>query len=62
MAGIIHSLNDRVARSSFGRYFLLEGCGHPKERKGARFMTELRGGLTTSRQWFILDPLTSKQF
>ena len=47
MAGIIHNLNDRVARSSFGRYFLLEGSGHPKERRGARFTTELRGGLTT---------------
>ena len=47
MAEIIHNLNDRVARSSFGRYFLLEGSGHPKERRGARFTTELRGGLTT---------------
>jgi len=47
MAGVIHNLNDRVAHSAFGRYFLLEGSGHPKERKGARFTTELRGGLTT---------------
>jgi len=47
MAQTIHNLNDRVARSSFGRYFLLEGSGHPNERKGARFTTELRGGLTT---------------
>ena len=31
MAGTIHNLNDRVARLSFGRYFLLEGSGHPKE-------------------------------
>jgi hypothetical protein len=46
-AAIVHKLNDRVARSAFGRYFLLEGSGHPKERKGARFTTELRGGLTT---------------
>ena len=47
MAEIIHNLNGRVARSSFGRYFLLEGSGHPKERRGAQFTTELRGGLTT---------------
>ena len=46
MAGSIRKLNDRVARSAFGRYFLLEGSGHPKERKGARFTTEILGGLT----------------
>jgi AGZA family xanthine/uracil permease-like MFS transporter len=47
MTWSIRKLNDRVARSSFGRYFLLEGSGHPKERKGARLTTEIRGGLTT---------------
>ncbi|KAM6499724.1 hypothetical protein JOM56_005232, partial [Amanita muscaria] len=36
-----------VAASFMGRYFLLEGCGKPNERRGARFLTELRAGLTT---------------
>jgi AGZA family xanthine/uracil permease-like MFS transporter len=30
-----------------GRYFRLDGSGHPKERKGSFFWTELRGGLAT---------------
>lgn len=47
MAGFMNKLNDRAARSVFGRYFRLEGSGHPKARKGARFTTEIRGGLTT---------------
>jgi len=37
-------LNDRVARSVVGRWFRLEGCGHPLERKGSRFTTEMRAG------------------
>ncbi|KXN91313.1 hypothetical protein AN958_01287, partial [Leucoagaricus sp. SymC.cos] len=36
-----------VARSFVGRWFLLEGCGKPKERIGSRFTTEIRAGLTT---------------
>ncbi|KAF2196539.1 hypothetical protein GQ43DRAFT_476235 [Delitschia confertaspora ATCC 74209] len=40
-------LNDGVARSTFGRIFRLEGCGHPKEIKQTRFLTEVRAGLTT---------------
>lgn len=54
MAGFIHELNERVARSAFGRYFLLEGSGHPNARKGARFTTEIRGGLTTFSS--MVDP------
>ena len=37
----------RVAQSWFGRYFRLEGCGHPLERKGSRFSVELRAGCVT---------------
>jgi AGZA family xanthine/uracil permease-like MFS transporter len=40
----ISRVNDSVADSAFGRWFLLEGCGLPNERKGSRFMTELRAG------------------
>ncbi|KAK7057407.1 purine transporter [Favolaschia claudopus] len=40
-------LNAHIADSFVGRWFRLEGCGHPKERIGSRFTTELRAGLTT---------------
>ncbi|KAJ7245431.1 permease family-domain-containing protein [Mycena rebaudengoi] len=40
-------LNARVADSFAGRWFRLEGSGHPKERIGSRFTTELRAGVTT---------------
>lgn len=61
MAGFIHNLNGRIARSSFGLYFLLEGSGHPNERKGARFTTELRGGLTTfSSMVYPFRPLSPR--
>ncbi|KAL9097307.1 MAG: hypothetical protein Q9165_000734 [Trypethelium subeluteriae] len=41
------NLNDLVGKSTFGRIFRLEGCGHEKEIKKARFLTEIRAGLTT---------------
>ncbi|KAF1845284.1 purine transporter [Cucurbitaria berberidis CBS 394.84] len=47
MAGWIHNANAAVARSFAGRYFRLEGSGHPKERKGSHFFTEFRAGLAT---------------
>ncbi|PGH20391.1 hypothetical protein AJ80_03536 [Polytolypa hystricis UAMH7299] len=40
-------INDAVARSVVGRRFRLEGSGHRHERKGTRFLTEVRAGLTT---------------
>ncbi|KAH7377628.1 purine transporter [Pyrenochaeta sp. MPI-SDFR-AT-0127] len=40
-------LNDVVSGSFVGRYFHLEGSGHPNAIKGARFTTEIRAGLTT---------------
>ena len=47
MVNIIDRVNATVALSPVGRYFRLEGSGHPKERIGSRFVTELRAGLTT---------------
>ncbi|KAH7113334.1 purine transporter [Dendryphion nanum] len=41
------ALNDLVAGSVVGRYFHLDGSGHPQAIKNARFTTELRAGLTT---------------
>ncbi|KAI8358575.1 permease family-domain-containing protein [Blakeslea trispora] len=42
----VDRLNDYVARTRFGRYFQLEHSGHKRERKGTKFSTELRAGLT----------------
>ncbi|KAI9742046.1 MAG: hypothetical protein M1834_000436 [Cirrosporium novae-zelandiae] len=42
-----HTINDVVAGSFFGRRFRLEGSGHRRERKGSRFLTEIRAGLAT---------------
>lgn len=36
-----------VARSIVGRRFRLEFSGHKNERKGTRFLTEVRAGLAT---------------
>ena len=36
-----------VARSAIGKHFNLDFSGHPHERKGSRFMTEMRAGLAT---------------
>ncbi|KAJ3379348.1 hypothetical protein HDU84_006727 [Entophlyctis sp. JEL0112] len=43
----MEKLNNIVAKSFLGRFFKLEGNGGP-ERVGARFSTELSGGLTTA--------------
>ncbi|KAF1930695.1 purine transporter [Didymella exigua CBS 183.55] len=40
-------VNAFIGASTFGRVFRLEGCGHEKEIKNARFTTEIRAGLTT---------------
>ncbi|KAL2074555.1 hypothetical protein VTL71DRAFT_8333 [Oculimacula yallundae] len=47
ISNAVESLDKRVAKSTFGRVFRLDGSGHPKERKGSRFMTEVRAGLST---------------
>ncbi|OCT53885.1 putative xanthine/uracil permease [Cladophialophora carrionii] len=41
------AINDYVAKSTFGRVFRLQGCGHEKEIQGTTFLTELRAGVTT---------------
>lgn len=40
-------VNDYVARSRVGKYFQLEHSGARRERKGTKFLTEIRAGLTT---------------
>ncbi|KAF2178378.1 hypothetical protein K469DRAFT_718475 [Zopfia rhizophila CBS 207.26] len=45
--GWVHNTNLKIAQSPVGRYFRLDGCGHPKERKGSYFFTEIRAGLAT---------------
>lgn len=41
----IQTINQAVARSAVGRWFKLDGSGHPKERKGSLFLTEIRAGI-----------------
>lgn len=43
----VDRVNDYVAHSAVGKYFQLEGSGHRRERRGTKFMTELRAGMTT---------------
>ncbi|RYP53248.1 hypothetical protein DL768_001752 [Monosporascus sp. mg162] len=43
--GWVHDTNLRVAKSPVGRWFRLEGSGHPKERKSSYFFTEIRAGI-----------------
>lgn len=45
--GWIHRANEAVAKSAVGYWFKLHGSGHPKERKGSYFFTEIRAGLAT---------------
>ncbi|CAI0641701.1 unnamed protein product, partial [Colletotrichum noveboracense] len=42
--GWIHNANAKIAASPVGRWFQLEGSGHPRERKGSYFFTEIRAG------------------
>ncbi|KAL2885523.1 putative xanthine/uracil permease [Ceratocystis lukuohia] len=43
----LHGINEAVARSKVGYWFRLDGSGHPRERKGSYFLTEMRAGLAT---------------
>ncbi|OAG12279.1 xanthine/uracil permease family protein-like protein [Paraphaeosphaeria sporulosa] len=45
--GWVHNFNDSVAKSAVGRWFRLDGSGHPKARAGSRFFTEIRAGMAT---------------
>ncbi|KAJ3005068.1 hypothetical protein NUW54_g4509 [Trametes sanguinea] len=61
MVGIVDRINAVVADSFVGRHFRLEGSGHPKEREGSRFLTEIRAGLTTwAAMAYIVSHLASK--
>ncbi|KAK6528899.1 hypothetical protein TWF694_004128 [Orbilia ellipsospora] len=41
-----NSVDNAVAGTVIGHYFRLEGSTHPKARTGARFLTEIRAGIT----------------
>ncbi|WWC63731.1 uncharacterized protein I303_106336 [Kwoniella dejecticola CBS 10117] len=43
-----HSINEAVAKTFVGRWFRLEGSGHPLARPGSKFLTELRAGTVTA--------------
>ncbi|KJZ77678.1 Putative xanthine permease [Hirsutella minnesotensis 3608] len=45
--GWAQKVNARMASSPVGRWFRLEGSGHPRERKNSYFMTEIRAGMAT---------------
>ncbi|EPE34081.1 inner membrane protein yieG [Glarea lozoyensis ATCC 20868] len=45
--GWVERTNMAVAQSAVGRRFRLEFSGHRRERKGTRFLTEVRAGLAT---------------
>ncbi|KAJ6262362.1 Efflux pump notK [Drechslerella dactyloides] len=42
----VDTVDSAVAASAIGHYFRLDGSTHPKARSGARFLTEIRGGIT----------------
>ncbi|ORX45109.1 hypothetical protein DM01DRAFT_1328748 [Hesseltinella vesiculosa] len=44
--GLAERINDAVAQSFIGRHFQLDGSGARRERKGTRFLTEVRAGVT----------------
>ncbi|KAK8858377.1 hypothetical protein IAR55_002604 [Kwoniella newhampshirensis] len=46
--GFFDNINDKVARSAVGRWFRLDGSGHPLQRPGSKFTTELRAGTVTA--------------
>ncbi|ENI08726.1 hypothetical protein COCC4DRAFT_69359 [Bipolaris maydis ATCC 48331] len=43
----VDAFNARIGKSTFGRIFRLDGCGHEDEIKHTRFTTEIRAGLTS---------------
>ena len=40
---VVDKINAAVALSPVGTWFRLEGCGHPKERTGSRFLVSYDG-------------------
>jgi len=56
---VVDNINAAVALSPVGTWFRLEGCGHPKERIGSRFLVSYdknpcSATLTFPRQKFVL--------
>ena len=51
---LVSRINAAVALSPVGTWFRLEGCGHPKERGGSRFLVSC-DGIHPSKA--ILSPL-----
>ncbi|KAF9973993.1 hypothetical protein BGZ73_002715 [Actinomortierella ambigua] len=47
MTGFVERLNNAVAASFIGRWFMLEGSSHPRARANTRFSTEVRAGFAT---------------
>lgn len=52
-------INKRVATSFVGKWFRLEGSGHPLERPGSRFLTELRAGTVTAAAMLYVGTLVA---
>lgn len=44
----VDNLNDAIARSRIGKWFRLDGCGHPLQRQGSKFTTEMYAGMITA--------------
>ncbi|KAK6534550.1 hypothetical protein TWF281_005864 [Arthrobotrys megalospora] len=42
----VETIDNAVAATAVGHYFRLEGSTHPKARPGARFLNEIRAGIT----------------
>jgi len=53
-------INQKVAKSFVGKWFRLEGSGHPLERPGSKFMTELRAGTVTAAAMLYVSTSTKK--
>ncbi|RPA87293.1 hypothetical protein BJ508DRAFT_410803 [Ascobolus immersus RN42] len=43
----VERTNQKIGESVVGRWFRMDFSGHPRERKGSRFFTEIRAGLAT---------------
>lgn len=41
-AGKVEKFNDAIAAGPIGKWFRLDGCGHPLERAGSRFVSTLQ--------------------
>lgn len=53
------TINERVAKSVVGRWFRLDGSGHPLERPGSKFLTEIRAGTVTAAAMLYVSRLSA---